>query len=451
VDLSVPELRRRGELLARIRDERGRAQAYLLGQHPEERRFVEEARALLNRALVVLGSARSGTSVLKAVLARAGRAVSLPGEHRLLFTLLGLNFPDHGVPTECQEEGELAEDQREFVLSNLCYDCRGEEARELSATELERYGWEWALQFRLQWPELDVPLEDLVRAVVEAWARVPATGPRGDRVTLEALHRLRAGGVPVDPHYYDLPAAMIRERFAGSSPTRRPPSGTTVEITPFRVVRPTRRPRVDAGSTLVLKASSDAYRIPLVRGLFRGWHVRELFLTRNPLASVNGLLDGWLHHCFWQHDLGRAGLDVPEDPELGHPRGWWKFDLHDTWEEDLARPLTDLCAGQWRSANERIRRLEDVSRKLRVRFEDFQDADRRRQVLERIVSECGLCWSPALERAAERPPLVNVTTAPAPARWRRQRPWLLETVRTAPVVRTAAQLGYDWTGAATWT
>ena len=46
--------------------------------------------------------------------------------------------------------------------------------------------------------------------------------------------------------------------------------------------------------TVLLKTSSHAYRIPLLRTLFPFAKFRFIVLTRNPLASVNGLMDGWL-------------------------------------------------------------------------------------------------------------------------------------------------------------
>ncbi|MBT0773325.1 hypothetical protein KIH74_30550 [Kineosporia sp. J2-2] len=430
------ERERRRTLFARIRDERDAATGYLRDRFPQEREYLDRAAGEVRDVAVVLGSPRGGTSVFKQTLAGLPGALALPGEHRLLFTLLGLNHPDHGRPDEAVEHGPLDPEQRRFLLGNLLFECRGEEIAEPTADEWERYAWDWALRLRVQWPDtVDTPLEKLVAVISDA-----VSGHRaGPEPALDVLRALRAHGLPVDPYRYDLDEKLVREAFPGLPVPQGPPGGAIVEISPFLALRPQRRPEPGPGRrVLVIKASSDAYRIPLLHDLFTGWNLRELHLTRNPLASVNGLLDGWDHRSFWQHDLSGSGVAVG-------PYADWNFDLCEGWQDLVRGPLTELCARQWSDPHRRI--LRHAHEPLRLPFEDFQaGGQQRRDLVARAAAHVGLgvrdenadVWA-----GVDRPRQVNVTTAPGNARWLRERPHLRELLGIREVAEVSGLLGYD--------
>ncbi|WP_329563595.1 hypothetical protein [Kitasatospora sp. NBC_01266] len=438
-DLSL-ELVRRRELFARIRAERDEAMDYLRERFPDERGYLDWAAAEVREVTVVLGSPRGGTSVFKQVLGSARGALALPGEHRLLFTLLGLNHPDHDGPDEGVESGRLDDGRRDFLLRNLLFECRGEEITEPTHEEWERYAWDWALRLRLQWPDtVDAPLDELV-GVVRDSVLADRTGPEP---ALDVLRALRGYGLPVDPYRYDLDERLIREYFPELPVPTGPPGRTIVEISPFLALRPCRRPApAQPRNVLVLKASSDAYRIPLLHELFTGWDVRELHLTRNPLAAVNGLIDGWEHRSFWQHDLSVHG-------SAAGPRTDWNFDLCEGWQELAAGPLPELAARQWTDPHRRI--MRHARSPVRLRFEDFQTGGAARQALmDRAAQASGLDFDDAARSAVERPRLVNSTSAPAPARWQRERPQLRALLDLPEVAEVCELLDYDVRAWAQW-
>jgi hypothetical protein len=429
---------RRRDLFARIRAERDRAMEYLRAQYPAEDAYLDWACREVRAVAVVLGSPRGGTSVFKQVLGTARGALALPGEHRLFFTLLGLNHPDHGGMDECVASGPLDPDQREFLLRNLLFECRGEELTHPTPGEWERYAWDWALRLRLQWPEvIDAPLDELV-AVVRDAVLGDRTGPEP---AFDVLRALRAHGLPVDPYRYDLDETLVGRYFPELTVPDGPPGRTVVEISPFLVPRPGRLPRRGVRPpVLVVKASSDAYRIPLLHDLFTGWDIRELHLTRNPLASVNGLIDGWEHRAFSQHDLSVHG-------RLAGARTDWKFDLCEGWQ-DLARgPLPELAARQWADPHRRI--LRDARSPVRLRFEDFQaGGEARRALMDRAADAAGLCFDESSRTAVAHPRIVNSSKAPALGRWRDERPGLRSLLDSPDVVQVCQALGYDtgeWT------
>lgn len=398
---------------------------------------------------------RGGTSAVHQLLREADGAIAPPGEHRLLFTLLGWNLPDAGLDHECPERAEVTGEARAFFRDCLVHECRCELDPRPSAEDLERFAWDWAIRFPLSWPELDVDVEWLVGIVHDVAARLARDGTAVEPqpVTAAILRDLIDRGLPIDPQLYALDPPYL-EALADVSAVPRSPSGLIVEIPPFLVVGPTRRPAATVEHRLVLKASSDAYRVPTVRDVLAGWDVRWLHLVRNPLAAVNGLLDGWAHHGFWQHDLERLGWGRSAGEEPGEvPRCWWNFDAFPGWAERWDDPLVDVCVEQWRYPHERIlANLGDRDAVTRARFEDFLAGGERREALAQHLAEgLGLQDGERLRAAAQASKPVNATAAPSRARWRRDRPHLAALAGREDVAAMARRLGYEPSRAERWT
>ena len=142
---------------------------------------------------------------------------------------------------------------------------------------------------------------------------------------------------------------------------------------------------------LLLKASMDAYRIPFLRRLFPDARLRLIHLTRNPAAAVNGMMDGWLHHGFFSHNLAdRVVLDI-EGYSGWWVRSWWNFDLPPGWRRVVAQPLAGVCAAQWASAHTAIMAgLRADPEVARVRAEDVLDARRRCRTIMQVLEFCGV-------------------------------------------------------------
>lgn len=437
--LSPAYLDTRARRLQELRAERREVRRYLQDADPREAEFLDAVGAV-RRAAFVLGSPRGGTSAFTAVLARGDNVLALPGEYRHLFTLAGGNFPDHGGSGECADTIDAS--QAEFVRLELGADTAGTPLAVPDALDTERYALEWALRFRLQWPELDVSLDTITSVVhdgVRALRSPDGEVPTADFLVAEFLRRLLDLGVPIDPSLYALAPDVLAAAFGDYPLPGIPPASTIVEISPYLVVGPTRRPLVSQDATFVLKASSDAFRLPVLARTFPDWDLRFVHLTRNPLAAVNGLIDGWGHHCFWQHDLGPVDLPPHDDPV--RQGSWWKFDLFDGWREAYDSRLPELCAMQWLSSHRRIVAWFGAAIP-RLAFEGFHRPEERAALVATSAEHLGVRVGANLHQAAARPRVVNSTTTPEPGRWRR-RPEVMAALDVVGVQEMAAVLGYS--------
>lgn len=88
----------------------------------------------------------------------------------------------------------------------------------------------------------------------------------------------------------------------------------------------------------MIKTPGNAYRLGFLRAAFPNARLRVLHLTRNPAASVNGLVDGWLHHGFHAYRLDEPLRITGYADVRPADRHWWKFDLPPSWPEYTAAP-----------------------------------------------------------------------------------------------------------------
>ncbi len=430
-----------------LRAQEAATRARILALFPEEQAAIAQWRDTLPVALV-LGAPRGGTSAFRASLASHGEILAPAGEHRLFFSLLGLNFPDSGDEAETANRPLSPALAAEILDMILLTSAEGPAVGRPDEREALRYAWEWAYRLPLQWTRIDFVADDVVRIVLEAVrafrAADSADPAQLDRLVLQALS---AAYPLIDAQYYDgFPASgsalwteALREAF-----------DPIIEITPFVIPRPRRLKTPQSRvRMLLLKASSDAYRMITLRSLFRDRPVHVLRLTRNPLAAINGLLDGWAHHCFWQHDLTNS---------LGaaSPFAGWCFDLVDDWQNLAAEgQLLPIVMQQWLEPN----RLIEEARHKRATNEHWHSFDfeafvsspeSRRHLLERSVQALGLEPDENLSRAGSAPPRVNVTRPSASGRWRKRSAELLPLAENPRILGMAAALGYDRRGIDGW-
>jgi hypothetical protein len=153
-------------------------------------------------------------------------------------------------------------------------------------------------------------------------------------------------------------------------------------------------PRGRLTDTLLLKAPYTVYRPGVLEGIFPGAEFNYVVLTRNPAATINGLIAGWRSPFFHKHLT---------------PHGWWKFDLPPGWTDYATAPVPERCWYQWHSSYERIAPRGGTV----VKFEGLL-ADAGRTVTD-------VCRALGIEPPPRRGlPLVMATEAPAPFRWRRR-------------------------------
>lgn len=119
---------------------------------------------------------------------------------------------------------------------------------------------------------------------------------------------------------------------------------------------------------LLLKTSTNAYRIPLLKAFFPNASFKWVLLTRHPFGTINGLNDGWLSPWFYSHNLE----SIAKVQMSSYTENWWKFDAPPGWYNYINSDLSAACAFQWTSAYYHIlENLSSADDKLIVTYEDL--------------------------------------------------------------------------------
>lgn len=250
----------------------------------------------------------------------------------------------------------------------------------------------------------------------------------------------------VDPHYYDVPADVVRERFPGPPPEGPPTTRAGEEldeITPFCFPPRGQRPsaaELARGIRLVEKSIQSCFRLPFLRAAFPD--ARYVVVVRDPRASIASLIDAWLHpRMFFSYRVPCELKITGYSDRFPWGRAWWNLSLPPGWRELVSLPLPEVCARSWRIHNEWI--LRDVApmvaagTALIVRYEDLvQDPVTTMEAVRRVVD---LAPVPAWRDG--RLPVVMTQTAPNADKWRRWEPAIRSVLPLVKEVATA--LGYD--------
>jgi hypothetical protein len=428
--------------LAELRERRGPA--------------VEDFTRQVRRLVVVVSSSRGGSSMLTELLRNSRDLIHLRAEFNPFLRIAGLDHPASGTGSDALDAGHvgrLAPAARAVLDRELALDAGTPATTIDDAAEFEL---DAAWRFFIQWPQLELSADEWLAVARTALHRVRERHgwaadelPDAAAFQIELIEQLRGRGLPVSSSYYDLPEHLLE--FAPHAAG--PPGPVLIEEPPFVLPRPWRRATAAdlASRVLVIKAPSNAYRLDFLRALFPNARVQILHLTRNPAAAVNGLYDGWQYPGFHAHRMA-APLRIEGYAEHSvEEQHWWKFDLPPGWEELIGRPLTEVCAFQWRSCHEAI--LADDAHASadyqRVRFEDvIRGAGSRARVIGRVADWLGVPFDGELARTTHRGigPVV-ATSPPFPRRWRR-RAAMIRPCLDKRVLTTAEELGYgsenDW-------
>ncbi len=215
---------------------------------------------------------------------------------------------------------------------------------------------------------------------------------------------------------------------------------------------------------LLLKSSLNAYRLNFLRKFFPNAKIQIIHLTRNPAASINGLIDGWLHWGFFSHNFKDRQVRLKikgYSDRFPWGRYWWNFDLFDGWQDALNLPLEHICMYQWLNSHKHILNFKEKFNKdkfnkdkfnkdkfnnvswLQIRFEDLLNGrEKRQKTYDRITNFLEIN---RLEAGSGRFPRgkVMTTAKPRPARWRDRATQILPLLNNLELGKIAEHLGYD--------
>lgn len=369
--------------------------------------------------VVILGSSRSGSSLLFQMLAQSGAFWAQAGEETPLFRVNNLGW---------------VRDKRDSdaLSSILPEDSKAALRRDLYI-ELGGYGnlARWARRLLWQWPDQDIRLQDLVelsRTYIEkndptaAWVDVvQRLGLEDSFYDLPGFHSRRHSPINVPNYFFEEPPYVA-------------PGVIDCAFRENLKSRP-----------LLLKTSTHAYRLPLLRTIFPKSRFHLIVLTRNPAGSINGLMDGWLSNAFHSHNLADVAELNIEGYTNSTPQGdrWWKFDLPPGWKGFVDAPLEQVCAFQWRAAYEHILSQTRIAADpvLFVKHEELTSPATSAANFAKIFSFIGVHPPRPPDLAATLPVMASV--APQPARWRRREQVLLPLLDQEEIRGVAEQLDYD--------
>lgn len=350
--------------------------------------------------VVILGSSRSGSSLLFHLLTESGSFVHPQGEETPFYRMCGLGFCD-SVDQDDRIKNYSSK-QIEMAASRLLHDCGIGKA-----PPDKRYLAQAISRVLIQWPERSWLIRDLVTSAVEI---LDGTDESWRRWLIRN---------EINSDAYD--------RFKSDSSI---PRGGWIEEPPFIIQTPRGHPVSTA--PLLLKTSTNVYRQEWIRALFPNARFHYVLLTRNPAASINGLIDGWMSPAFHSHFVGRF---APLNIEGYSDQNWWKFDLPPGWIHYIDRSLEEVCVFQWLSAYENA--LQTSASFYRLRFEDIQN--KGFEALLPLFEFCGVCPL----RIPNPGRVVMASRPPRPGRWKDRGSRMRSLLKNKKLREMANELGYS--------
>ena len=345
------------ELLRSIRERRAWIVENVVGA-PRRAFLSKVLLSEVERVCVVLSSSRSGSSLLFRLLSRNKAFLSQDGEHGKYYRLNGICYPrvsSDRIDANFQDyDKELLEWD---ILSELAVP--DENNRE---DEIDRF----LLRLPLQFPLKSIDYESLKKRYLDS--------------SNSLLKICLFSQLPTQ--YYDLSDFGERDQADAEEPLAEP----HIEETPF-IFSQTEKSVPSSKDLheriLLLKTSVDAYRVEWLQSIFPNAEVKFIHLTRNPAATINGLIDGWLlNRGFQTHLLGN--LQIEEYPRSDY----WNFDLPPNWRNFTKSRLTSVCFNQWEQPHRYIISEAPHARTLRLQFEEvLLDPFRSAQRLSRFLDE----------------------------------------------------------------
>ena len=421
----------------------------------------------IKKVIIIVSPPRSGSSLLFNILRRIPCICALNGESVPFFKLNGI-ASDADCSDEIRPE-KISEEQ----IKKLTVDFFGDlhfnyDKPDMDSETLEQYFQELILRFSIQWPEIEFNYDRFILSAKKAFTEDMRKQRRFNKVEyyLELFKELKKEYSSINPYYYDIPPYMIKEKFPDEILPSGPPGDCLmIEEPPFVLVSPGCTPELRdlKEKILLIKEPVNCYRFKILEKMFKNAEISIIQLVRNPAASVNGLIDGWLYRGYFSHnmmnyyDLNKMqpkALNIKGYSDL-FPWGkyWWKYDLPPQWEEYSNSPVEEVCSFQWYSANKFISDYlkESSNSSCLVKYENIiRDLSCRYKEFEKIISFLGLSNKTLTELDITEFPIVQATELPGPFRWKKRREQLKNVLNKKEIHKMAEQLGYAADNTGDW-
>lgn len=382
--------------------------------------------------IVIVMSARSGSSWLIEMLKQSLDLVHLRGEVTTFLRLHGLSYPHAGCSEALDSDAAARVD--DLFRHDLSLEAGWPSER---LDDPARFCAEVQWRLRLQWPDTTFPTDiaDLIMAELER-----SNDRQGqfdaDSFTRALITKL-SRDLFVDPDFYDF----------GQEPTSASdvlPWERLLESPPFIPFRPWQMadPSDLAERPLVIKSAGDVYRLSFYKALFPKARFRVIHLRRNPAASLNGLLDAWSSAKYQSFNVGGLDIDGYSDLPEKWRRDWWKLDLFPGWEKWKNASLIEVCTVQWCTAQRVV--LDWLQNTACEHFPvHYEDLIRSRESRKRVMGD--LCeWIGIPIRDFMETRVMNASAPPRSFRWKRRRQEILPMVESAMCRDVTSRLGYSW-------
>lgn len=388
-----------------------------------------ELRLLIKRVIVILSSPRSGSSLIKSILASHPDIASLDGE---IEPYLALTKNGFGYNSDCDAIDFVS--NLDQLADNIFDDLTVPSLEPMPAQQLKE---KWKNRMLLQFPSLFTDKNELIKL---------------NKLFDETLHSASIDKIFDEQEWQ---ATMLSSLFRNEPwricyydgkfhSDRRIYFDEAIKIEEPPFVLPRRHRRQFAKSDidqkiLLFKTPPDAYRIGMYENIFPNAEIKYFHLTRGYAQSVNGLIDGWFSPVgFFSHDMERVGmhLDIKGYSDtLKFGKRWWKFELPPNWKDFTSSCLEDVCLNQWISPHKAI--LTSGIKTTRISFEDFLSSPA--SITNKIVKHIGL-----REFKFQAPfQFVMATEIPKPMRWKKRENQLLEIGKRSEVKEMMKSLDYE--------
>jgi hypothetical protein len=362
------------------------------------------------------------------LLAESGKFWTLQGEETPYLRAANVGFVHSRNESDLILPTNLSEAQISFIRANLFLDCGG--PGKPSTSTVNFWISQVACRIILQWPRHDWNLRHLIQEV-----RNFHSSGANQNSSISLIQRFK-----LEEDAYDFPS----EKSSKSGIDFHDP---LYEEPPFVLPKLREVPDLETFQSrpLLLKTTTHAYRLPVIRKLFPKARIHYLVLTRHPGASINGLYDGWRSNGFHSHNLAEiTKLSIQNySSECPHGDQWWKFDLPPGWSQYVDDTLESVCAFQWRSAYEHIfKDLESSNESfIMVKHEDIVDIRKSCETMRRLFDFLEIAPDPVPDVTTAPP--VMASMPPSPVRWLKRQELFSTLIVQKEVLEINERLKYD--------